>query len=87
MPRFEALAYDLPHFDAITHVVILVSAALIFQSGLLRSDISLIFFVKRKEYIDLYLLNRPKRSSFRNLLLKFTLDEAFIFFSMVRHCL
>ena len=65
LPRFEALAYDLPHTDALTHVVILVSAAFIFQSGLLRSD------VLRKAYIDLCLLNRPKRSS---LLLKFTLD-------------
>ena len=41
----------------------------------------------RKAYIDLCLLNRPKCSSFRILLLNFTLDEAFIFFSMVRHCL
>ena len=39
LPQFEALAYDLPHFDALTRVVILVSAAFIFQSGLLRSDI------------------------------------------------
>ena len=34
-----ALRHDLPHFDPITHVVILVSAAFIVQSGLLRSDI------------------------------------------------
>ena len=40
-----------------------------------------------KAYIDLCLLNRPKPSSFRSLLLNFTLDQAFIFFSMVRHCL
>ena len=38
-------------------------------------------------YIDLCLLNRPKRSSFRSLLLNFTLNKAFIFFSMVRLCL
>ena len=31
LPRFEALAYVLPHFDALTHVVILVSLAFIFQ--------------------------------------------------------
>ena len=31
LPRFEALAYDLPHFDALTHVVIFVSLAFIFQ--------------------------------------------------------
>ena len=31
LPRFEALAYVLLHFDALTHVVILVSSAFIFQ--------------------------------------------------------
>ena len=31
LPRFEALAYVLHHFDALTHVVILVSSAFIFQ--------------------------------------------------------
>ena len=31
LPRFEALVYVLPHFDALTHVVILVSSAFIFQ--------------------------------------------------------
>ena len=31
LPRFEALAYVLPHFDALTRVVILVSLAFIFQ--------------------------------------------------------
>ena len=31
LPRFEALAYVLPHFDALTHVVIRVSLAFIFQ--------------------------------------------------------
>ena len=30
LPRFEALAYVLPHFDALTHVVIRVSSALLF---------------------------------------------------------
>ena len=30
--RFEALAYVLPHVDALTHVVIRVSSALIFQT-------------------------------------------------------
>ena len=29
--RLEALAYVLPHFDALTHVVILESSAFIFQ--------------------------------------------------------
>ena len=32
VPRFEALAYVLPHFDALTHVVIRVSSAFIFQT-------------------------------------------------------
>ena len=32
LPRFEALAYVLPHFDALTHVVIRVSSAFIFQT-------------------------------------------------------
>ena len=27
LPRFEALAYVLPHFDALTHVVIRVSSS------------------------------------------------------------
>ena len=31
LPRFEALAYVLPHFDALTLGVILVSSAFIFQ--------------------------------------------------------
>ena len=32
LPRFEALAYVLPHFDALTHVVIRASSAFIFQT-------------------------------------------------------
>ena len=32
LPRFEAFAYVLPHFDALTHVVIRVSSAFIFQT-------------------------------------------------------
>ena len=32
LPRFEALAYVLPHFDALTHVVIRVSSVFIFQT-------------------------------------------------------
>ena len=31
LPCFEELAYVLPHFDALTYVVILVSSAFIFQ--------------------------------------------------------
>ena len=32
LPRFEALAYVLRHVDALTHVVIRVSVAFIFQT-------------------------------------------------------
>ena len=32
LPRFEALVYVLPHFDALAHVVIRVSSASIFQT-------------------------------------------------------
>ena len=32
LPRFEVLAYVLPHFDALTHLVIRVSSAFIFQT-------------------------------------------------------
>ena len=32
LPRSEVLAYVLPHFDALTHVVIRVSSAFIFQT-------------------------------------------------------
>ena len=32
LPRFEALAYVLPHFDALTHLVIRVSSAFVFQT-------------------------------------------------------
>ena len=39
LPRFEALAYVLPHFDMLTHVVICVSSAFIFKTCLLRSVI------------------------------------------------
>ena len=81
LPRFEALAHVLPHFDALTHVVILVYSAFIFQRF---AEVWYSVFVKRsslksllnlpKAYIDLCLLNCSKRSSFRSLLLNFTLD-------------
>ena len=32
LPRFEAIAYVLPHFDVRTYVVIRVSSAFIFQT-------------------------------------------------------
>ena len=40
LPRFEAIAYVLPYFDALTNVVIRVSSAFIFQT-FLRSAICL----------------------------------------------
>ena len=76
MPRFEALAYVLPHFDALTCVVTLVSSAITFQ----RFSVCGVIFCLRKAfillnlckaYIDLCLLTSPKRSSFRSLLLNF----------------
>ena len=44
LPRFEALAYVLPHFDALTHVVILVSSAFIFPRS---AEVWYSVFVKR----------------------------------------
>ena len=44
LPRFEALAYVLPHFDALTHVVIRVSSAFIFQTFV---EVCYSVFVKR----------------------------------------
>ena len=48
----------------VTHVGILVSSAFIFKK---------VCWIFREAYIDLCLLNRPKPSSFRSLLLNFTL--------------
>ena len=48
LPRFEALAYVLPHFDALTHVVILVSSAFIFQRFAEVCNYSV--FVKRSSF-------------------------------------
>ena len=47
LPRFEALAYVLPHFDALTHVVILVSSAFIFQRF---AEVWYSVFVKRSSF-------------------------------------
>ena len=68
LPRFEAPAYVLPHFDALNHVVILVSSPFIFQRF---AEVWYSVLNLRKAYIDLCLLNRPK---WRSLLLNFTLD-------------
>ena len=83
LPRFEALAYVLPHFDALTHVVIRVSSAFIFQTF---AEVCYSVFVNRssfksvlnprkafifKSLLKVYylcLMNLPKRSSFKKAL-------------------
>ena len=47
LPLFEALAYVLPHFDALTHVVIRVSSAFIFQTF---AEVCYSVFVNRSSY-------------------------------------
>ena len=47
LPRFEALAYVLPHFDALTHMVIRVSSAFIFQTF---AEVCYSVFVKRSPF-------------------------------------
>ena len=63
LPRFEALAYVLPHFDALTHLVIRVSSAFIFQkfSGVCNS-----VFVNRSSFKSV--LNFRKAYIFKHLL-------------------
>ena len=47
LPRFEALAYVLPHFDALTHLVIRVSSAFIFQT---LAEVCYSVFVNRSSF-------------------------------------
>ena len=47
LPRFEALAYVLPQFDAQTHVVIRVSSAFFFQTFL---EVCYFVFVNRSSF-------------------------------------
>ena len=63
LPRFEALAYVLPHFDALTHVVILVSSAFIFQTF---AEVCYSVFVNRSSFKSL--LNLRKAYIFESLL-------------------
>ena len=91
LPRFEALAYVLPLFDALTHVVIRVSSAFIFQTF---AEVCYSVFVNRSSFknhshfvkrtylrvcwrstIDLCLMNLPKRSSFKSVLKVNTLSK------------
>ena len=63
LPRFEALAYVLPHFDALTHVVIRVSSAFIFQTF---AEVCYSVFVKRSSFKSV--LNLRKEYIFKSLL-------------------
>ena len=62
-PRFEALAYVLPHFDALTHVVIRVSSAFIFQTF---AEVCYSVFVNRSSFKSV--LNFLKAYIFKSLL-------------------
>ena len=63
LPRFEALAYVLPLFDALTHVVIRVSSAFIFQTF---AEVCYSVFVKRSSFKRV--LNLRKAYIFKSLL-------------------
>ena len=61
--RFEALPYVLPHFDALTHVVIRVSSAFIFQTF---AEVCYSVFVNRLSFKSV--LNLRKAYIFKSLL-------------------
>ena len=63
LPRFEALAYVLPLFDTLTHVVIRVSSAFIFQAF---AEVCFSVFVKRSSFKRV--LNLGKAYIFKSLL-------------------
>ena len=63
LPRFEALAYVLPHFDALTHVVIRESSAFIFQTF---AEVCYSVFVNRSSFKSV--LNLRKAYIFKSLL-------------------
>ena len=63
LPRFGALAYVLPHFDALTHVVIRVSSAFIFQTF---AEVCYSVFVNRSSFKSV--LNLRKAYIFKSLL-------------------
>ena len=62
-PRFEALANVLPHFDALTHVVIRASSAFIFQTF---AEVCYSVFVNRSSFKSV--LNLRKAYIFKSLL-------------------
>ena len=55
LPRFEALAYVLPHFDELTHVVIRASSAFIIQAF---AEVFYSVFVKRSSFRSLLNLRK-----------------------------
>ena len=63
LPRFEALAYVLPHFDALTHVVIRVSSAFIFQTF---AEVCYSVFINRSSFKSV--VNLCKAYIFKSLL-------------------
>ena len=63
LPRFEALAFVLPHFDALTHVVIRVYSAFIFQTF---AEVCYSVFVNRSSFKSV--LNFRKAYIFKSLL-------------------
>ena len=63
LSRFEALAYVLPHFDALTHEVIRVSLAFIFQTFV---EVCYSVFVNRSSFKSV--LNLRKAYIFKSLL-------------------
>ena len=96
--RFEALAYVLPHFDALTLVVIRVSSAFIFQTF---AEVCYSAFVNRSSFksvlnlrkayvfcwrstIHLCLMNVPKRLSFKSRLKVCTLSKILLWIKVTR---
>ena len=63
LPHFEAFVYVLLHFDAVTHVVIRVSSAFIFQTF---AEICYSVFVNRSSFKSV--LNLRKAYIFKSLL-------------------
>ena len=63
LPRFEAFASVLPHFDALTHLVIRVSSAFIFQTF---AEVCYSVFVNRSSFKSV--LNLRKAYIFKSLL-------------------
>ena len=58
-PRFEALAYVLHHFDALTHVVIRVSSVFIFQRF---AEVCYYVFVNRSSFKSVLNLRKHRRT-------------------------